>query len=266
MGDEFVSKTQSYFEDLKGDDSTIKKIFDVTVFAATRFSTFEGNAHARFRNSLVRAIQQKATIPRYIALLCEDDLIKDIPYHGPKLREAYGKSITWILNEFRRIIRSFKEIFPEKAVRDDRPQFIIIQPTQHQNYRNGDERKAFGDAVAAIAPLFPNTTSLMLKQLWDPRNKTYYSTESKKFTAQGIKALWMAVDRTLLYGHKAITAKLNKAIALNYQSNLRQYGNQQFRRNGNDYNRYNSNQGFRPRQDYRGNQQRLMLPAPPSHR
>ena len=263
LGDEFASKTASYFDQISETDSLLKQNFKVTFFTSTRFSTYDANAHSRMRNLLITAIRQKAVLPKYIAVVIEDDLPRDVPYKGEKLSEAYSKMVTWLLNEYRRIIRTYKEMMPAKSQGDNRPSFIFILPTTHTNYWNNKQREIYGSSLQALAPLFPDTMALPLKQLWEYKNKDFYCSELKKYTAEGIQTLWRAIDRTVFYGHKSITSKLLKLAVNNYQSTQRNYSSNNFGRNERNDRRNDRFHTDRRRPQFN---QRFMLPKPPTRR
>ena len=60
-------------------------------------------------------------------------------------------------------------------------------------------RQKFNHALSTAALLNENTWSLKLKKIWDSHNHSLYNKEDDKYTVEGIKTYWEAVDQTIKY-------------------------------------------------------------------
>ena len=77
----------------------------------------------------------------------------------------------------------------------------------HDNFRNNSLRYKFNKSLEECCRLHANTSTLFLKQVWDPKNSCLFLGQSQRFTAEGYRCYWEAVDRTVRYFNSVVLKK-----------------------------------------------------------
>ena len=131
------------------------------------------------------------------------------------------------MTEYERCVASFKENLPAKSVRYDCPRFLWIQAPMHDNFQNNPECFKFNKALEETVKLHSNMYTLMLKKVWDPKDKDLF-LESQQFSAVGFRYYWEAVDKTIRYFHSVVLRKTEKWAKS--QNNVSKYDQNNFRR------------------------------------
>ena len=52
-----------------------------------------------------------------------------------------------------------------------------------------------------------NVSTLMLKKVWNPSDDTLFLKDHERFTSEGLKSYWEAVDRTVRYFDSVVLPK-----------------------------------------------------------
>ena len=188
-------------------DAYMKQNFEISIFFNTDYmktSSFEHNTQiknrvARVHNTLVRAMRTRGTLPKFILLILEDDIINFLNFNDYGVSEMQGRVIEFLVKEINASIESFKGFLPNKAKKQRYPQLIWLQPSLHKNYYNTGLRKKFGTNMNNIVPIYSNNTVLRLKQFWDSENSNLVCTHRSRLSAQGHRTFWQAVDRTMRF-------------------------------------------------------------------
>ena len=204
VGDDFVARhmTEQLIrqpERLKTENYAVSN-FGIYSAAEKAHTARNTNLISRFRNSLVHLINRHMTLPKYIVVIPESDIIDYLNYDGFGVSTAYGRILDWLMYEFRKIISGFKDQLPDKSKRINEPHIMWIQCTRHVNYRNDDIRGKFNHCLKVIGSAQENTSVYFLQQLWERKNNSLVLLHNGHLTFTGVCTLWSAIDRTIRYG------------------------------------------------------------------
>ena len=140
-------------------------------------------------------------VPDDNILCCLNDTTQD-------LTKGYGRLIKYVMTQHERDIASFKENIPAKARKANYPHILWIMLPMHTNFLNNDERFKFNRSLEDISKFHSGVTCLELKKVWDPKDGGLYS--KGRYTSDGFKAYWDAVDRTIRYCDSVMLKKREK--------------------------------------------------------
>ena len=204
IGDDFVSRNlQQYYLDTKPDSSYVRNNFEVSGFYNNSFA-LNRSVSSRIQNAVVTAFNQQNLLPKIIVIILEDNLINNITKEESieVTNLVYTRVIKNLAVKIRRLIAEFKEKLPPKANRASWPKVIWITPVTHDDMRKSEKkrRRMFTEAMRQEIECQDNMVALDLKQIWDPADSTLYQGTTRRFTADGLKKYWIAVDRTIKFG------------------------------------------------------------------
>ena len=200
LGDDFANQTikQYYIDHQDNYKGYARDLFEVHCFTGGPENTNgDSSTISRIRNALVHGINKVGLLPKLVAIVPDDDIINFLNYSEEGISKSLGRVLDWIMREHNRITESYKEMLPLRAKRANYPQFIWIQAPTHDNFTNNLMRLKFNNAISSSVQFNENTWSLQLKKVWDSHCHSLYNKEDQKFTIDGIKSYWDAVDKTL---------------------------------------------------------------------
>ena len=218
FGDEFGSHSfEVHFKGRKAEDynSYTRAHFDVKGFFNNKFCD-NPSVISRFSNLIVYAIQTivsfntQMPLPKLIVVVPDSDLLRTLPYDLDDLTKGYSRIINYIMTEHERNIASFKDYLPARCLKMDYPHILWVQPPIHDNFPDNQERFKFDRALEEVAKLHSHVSTLMLKKVWNPKISTLFLSNSSRFTAEGFKNYWEAVDRTVHYCDSIVLKKMDK--------------------------------------------------------
>ena len=219
FSDDFGNKSfQKFFMDRPCNEGYMKTHFDVKGFSNGSLSD-NPSVIGRFSNLMKFAISSTITgktskkllpLPKLIVIIPEDDILNCLKEEENGLTKAFGRLVKFIMTEHERGIASFKENIPSKSKKDGYPHILWILTPFHQNFVNNDERQKFNRAVEDTSKYYTNISCLELKKVWNPKDDGFFSREFRRFTADGYKAYWEAVDRTVRYCDSVALKKREK--------------------------------------------------------
>ena len=191
----------------------VKSHFDVTGFCSNNMSD-NPSLVGRMGNLLNTAVNSMGKkifpFPKLIIVVPDDDFIKNLQEKGVESGSSvsYGRLINYVMTEHERGISSFKENLPAKSKRDGYPHILWILAPNHTNFRNNVDRDRFNRCVEDQCKFHTNVSCLELKKVWDPQDENLFFND--RFTADGLRCYWTAVDRTIRY---CDTVSLKKKFA-----------------------------------------------------
>ena len=181
------------------DSSYMKDNYEVTIFCSDKYSSHIRNILARVINTTVQALTNTKMLPKIMIFMMEDDIIKFLDHNDYGATELFGKIISYLDAEIRKIILTFKDNLPNKCKRNGQPHMIWISPSMHKNYNNNALRRKFGGELEQILKGRNATTVLRLKQLWNTDDPNLVFEHSSRLSPTGENRIWRAVDRTIWY-------------------------------------------------------------------
>ena len=181
------------------------------------------------RNKSVSALEDKGKPPKYIILVLDDDILnlfKDLHEPEEVISKCINKMLNWLMAKYEKILDMIRKYLLEKAKKDGYPYFIWIEAPVHNNINNNELHEIFNTALNSTCKLHNNITSLALKKIWDPQNKSLYLLRECRYTNDGLHFYWEAVDKTVEYADtihmKKVTAKLQKTKKQEAQPQFKQ--------------------------------------------
>ena len=200
IGDDFADQTLGpyYIDRSDGFKAYARDLFEVCAFTKEPDGKVRDTI-SRFRNGLVDGINQEFLLPKIVVIVPDDDIINYLNYAETGVSKSIGRVLDWIMREHNRIIQSYKELLPMKAKKSNYPQIVWIHAPTHDNFKNNIMRMKFNSAIDSTILFHENTWSLQLKKVWDPHSHSLFNKEGNKFTIEGIKAYWEAVDKTIRF-------------------------------------------------------------------
>ena len=200
IGDEFCKRSiNEYFMLPPEKEFYTRTNFDVT---ATYFNSNSKNSlMGRLRDSLINQMNSQWQLPKIIAVILETDFTD---YIGRKRLDQrdYRKCLLHLVNEFRKAIATFKDKLPAKSKRYNWPHTVWIMPVQHCNMHNESLISEFNTVLEETVAVQQHMSVLRLKQIWDNHDMSLYMHQFRRFTSDGLKKYWCAVDRTLKFCDK----------------------------------------------------------------
>ena len=127
------------------------------------------NAVGRTVNSLIRCFNSnRDTIPKWVVVITEFDIINSISYKDFGVSGAYGLVLEHMMKTITNSIKEFTGgNLPFKATKDGRPHILWIEPSLHVNYANNQLRMKFIRSLHSAVQNRENMVVLPLKQNWE---------------------------------------------------------------------------------------------------
>ena len=225
FGDEFGSHSfEQHFQARKCTDYNCytKAHFD-TVGFFNNFTLDNPSVLGRLSSLLQYALERKDSVvkkllllPKLIVVVPEDALIRvlDCREDDHNVSGSMSRLINYIMTEFKRCVASFKENLPAKCVKSEFPYFLWIQPPQHKNFSGGALRFKFNRCLEEVAKMHLNVYTLALKKVWDKDDDNLF-LENQRFSNEGYRAYWEAIDKTIYYFDSVILKKIEKKTQKN---------------------------------------------------
>ena len=210
--DEFGFSTFNHHYLLKLDEMMCytHEIFDVFGFLSSGTDRRDMNTVSRMRNLMVRAILEQKTFPKMIIIVPDADILDYCVLKG--VYHQINRVVEWIMRKLSRMVETHKEHLPHHCKKAGYPAFIWIEAPLHDNFTDEANmaRSHFNRIVSKAAILQENTWSLQLKKIWDSQNGSLFLKEEQRFTAEGLKYFWEAVDKTVRYADTILLKKATK--------------------------------------------------------
>ena len=210
FGDDFSFRSlDRYFvnrsDNLQG---YVHDTLEINGYVNNEYNSLDRSILSRMQNMLVNAITEQKLFPRFILIVMDNDIMKSLNEDVTKSQSNLEKVMNWLMNEHSRIVETYKEHLQQKAKKDFYPYFIWIQAPTHVNFRDNAERERFNQVIERVSKLHDNTAVLALKKIWDPQNKSLYLERENRYTTDGLRFYWEAVDKTVKYADTILFKKL----------------------------------------------------------
>ena len=105
------------------------------------------------------------------------------------------------MRKFHKAVEIQRDFLQAKSKKSAYPTFVWIEAPSHMNFPPDNQamRKLYNSAVNAVAQRYEDTYSLQLKKVWDPHASSLFMAEDLRYTAEGLRTYWEAVDKTVRY-------------------------------------------------------------------
>ena len=177
-----------------------------TLFVPLNFETRVTTDATQSSNSIGRVINamnttfnnNRSTIPKWIVMVIEDDVLSSVEYTNFGVSGAYGLIIDHILKEIDASIKFFTANLPHKANKYGRPYVLWIEPSLHTRYENNQLRIKFVRCLHAAIKAKNRHLTLPLRQFWS-ENDSNLVFNTGSLTRQGLSTFTKAVDATIRF-------------------------------------------------------------------
>ena len=188
----FLERIQRYQEEVIP-PSFIKNQFDIHMSCNSKFTSPTTNMLVRIQNSFVAAINKHISLPRYILIILEDDLITFLNFTGPGAADIFGKWIVCLAGKFKEAIADRKKQLPDKAKCEEEPCIYWVAAPLHKYFSHdrNEIRKAFNFALTSSLKE-TDMRVIKLKKHWEFENRSLVAGD--RMTEQGMYQYWEAID------------------------------------------------------------------------
>ena len=208
VGDFFLDRNKNYM--LRGSHGTDQESADQFVmenhFEVSTITGFTGNnrgrsAISRSLNAYIEKLNTMgSTLPKWIVVFMENDLMKSINYTSFGVTKAYGMIIQYMMAQmdtaWKRCIQS--DIVSSKRVNKyNWPFFIWVEPSLHYDHPDSHLRVKYIRSMYNAAQLYNNMIVLPPKQGW-----SYFQQDlifNSNLSPKGIKQLWLATENSIKF-------------------------------------------------------------------
>ena len=152
---------------------------------------------SRLVNCVTNAINTKLSLPKWMIIVTEDDLLKDNTAWYVTA-DDFKQMLDWVMAEHAKVITRFKSYMPVKAKKYQWPLILWVIPTLHVNYNNFSQCKEFISGLR-MAANDHNVGVIPLRQLWNPKDSSLFTARQQQYTNGGLNILWTAMDRAIKF-------------------------------------------------------------------
>ena len=192
----FLSRPQVVEEERNKKDGFqffIKQNFEHQMFCNSKYNSSNKNLLLRLQNTFASAINKNISLPRYMLLVTDSEMIDFLQYSDVGMSQILGEWITWLVNEFKKLINARKDQLPTRAERDREPCLYWCLAPLHCNFGDNDARKKFNFCVESILKDQPDFRVIKIKEKWSYSDVMLVNSLGQ-FTEAGLYAYWEAVD------------------------------------------------------------------------
>ena len=168
--------------------------FDTHITAGSGNSSCK-NLVARIVNGIINTFNTQCTIPKWIVIVLEDDIVKTFKSKD----ENYKPVLEFILNSCEQIVSDMIKDLPFKAIKYSWPFIMFIESSINCNYENNDQRIKFNQALHETIKGRDRFISVPLRQNWMNNDGELYRHHKRCHTTRGLKTFWTSVDQTIRF-------------------------------------------------------------------
>ena len=165
----------------------------------------------RIQNTFVNAVNKNHSLPKYIIVILEDDLISFMNYSGKGMSELMGNCLTWLDKKFKEGIDKRKSQLPDKAKHPDQPCVYWVLPPLHSGFSITCHkiRTNYSKCLETLLKGRRDMRVIKLKAEWQYTNRSMVFMQ--KITENGLYAYWHAIDKAFEFNalrHELFLAKI----------------------------------------------------------
>ena len=177
----------------------IKSHFEFDHFCNSRFNSATKNILVRLQNTFASAVNKNSLLPKYIAVVLDEDIIDYLGYQDTGMSQIIGGMLHWILKQFKEIIQKRKDQLPVKSKRDTEPCVYWCLAPLHVNFsdKKNEARKKWNFCLESLLKGHSDMRVIKLKEVWNFNDKSLIAMN--RFTDTGFYTYWRAVDPALKF-------------------------------------------------------------------
>ena len=152
----------------------------------------------------------KRVFPKFIVVVIDDDMVKYVNFNRFGVSDAYSRLINSIMVEYDHLVEAQKEFLPKRSKNNEHPIFIWIAPPTHDNFSNNHMRKKLSKSIETTSQFHKHSYVLHLKKGWDATNPGFFLRDARRYTAEGLAAYWIGVDKAIKYVDTILLKKIQR--------------------------------------------------------
>ena len=184
--------------------------FDMRTCFTNKYTSLNGNMISRLRNSLANAIEAQPLLPRMVVIVLDDDIMTEFPFSKKAKPKHIAGILHWLMVEYDRLVTGHKENLQQKSKKLGYPSFMFIEAPYHENFHNNERREIFNEGLRTAGNLHDRVAVLELKKIWDNSNSNLYMKNERRYSAEGLRTYWEAVDKTIRFADTIQFKKMNQ--------------------------------------------------------
>ena len=163
----------------------------------------------RLLNTFITTENKYKTLPRYIVLILDDDLIMFLDYKGAGVAQLLGHWLNWLVEQFSEAIHIWKDKLPVKSKDDNEPCIYWCLTPLHANFniQRNELRKMYNFTLELLLTGHSDMRVIKIK-IWSFNEG--HLVKGDKITESGMFAYWRAVDEAFVFNanhHELFLAK-----------------------------------------------------------
>ena len=216
IGDDLVQHTAGQALAARN-DSFMKNAFETSIHASSATDTPNRNVISRITNNIIRAINTKREIPKWIVIIPEADLLNCVNYTQFGVSAAYGMVLEFIMASTEKALQQFFGTLPQKANKYHWPYILWIEPTLHMSYTDNELRIKFLKSLHTVSLMHDRVIVLPLRQMWSDNSPNMVDTRFNRLFPQGLTALWRGIDQAVRFADTKIMRNFGLPIKQVFQ-------------------------------------------------
>ena len=215
IGDEFLEKSFGKFlQNPSMENCYIRNNFVISAY--TGYEKWNRSYVSRVRNCFVKAVNDnEAILPKYVILVLDNELVKEIKYEGFAYPQIYERLVKWLACQMDRAIRSTKDFLGNKSKRHFEPQVIWIEAPEHEKLYDVSKRWQYNKIIKEVSADHQEMKTLKPLKGWSYSDTELVSSSGNTYSADGAAKIWWAIDGALHFWdtHKANPLRVQGYVA-----------------------------------------------------
>ena len=198
IGDNFTAisyqKHFKYFMQQKDTTMYCPDNFEVRGYCNNRYNSNNNNILARLQNTVAGALNKNTWLPKYLAIVLDDDLIKYLDSYRVGISSMYRMWIEWLVQQVHELIKQKSAKLLTKA----KSEICVywVQAPLHLAFGEDNKRRMhFNFCLDAIIKGFDYMRIVKLKDHWS--NSDAGLVKNRSFTEDGYDMYWKSFDSTM---------------------------------------------------------------------
>ena len=175
-------------------DDYIKHHFEFQMFCNSRFNSATTNILTRIQNTVASAINNHISLPKYMLLILDDDLITYLDYKGSGVSELLGKWLSWLIQQIEKLVSARLNQLPPKAKQEYEPCIYWCLAPLHMNFsaQHNDIRRKLNLCLESLLKSNHRMRVIKMKEKWEFSNQSL--VQNDKITETGLYTYWDSID------------------------------------------------------------------------
>ena len=194
------------------------KNYEVCCFSNNQYDSFYRSPAGRIRNSFIKAINEHNTLPNLIVVILDMDLGQKLIASADETLQLHTLA-SWLVNEFEKILTTYKDMLLQQAKHTDLPQILWITLPTHCHFTSVENwlRSIQSQCLDEIVHTKNGMCTLSMVKIWNHNDFNNFLKDSQCFTAEGLDRYWSSVDSAIRYWDLIVYSKI---LAASKKKNL----------------------------------------------